>query len=507
MKIKFKLYHKYLLIFSIILFTSCEKYLDVNFDPRNPQVAQGFAVLPPIFSQMARGEAFDTRYVGAYTQNWCTRLANNVWDQHGYAPGSDAAGEIWRSHYWSIGKNVDVIVEDAISKAQWDYVGAAYAIRAWSWQTLTDYHGEAILKEAWEPNRYVFDYDTQEEIYAEAVRVANLALENLNKTDGNVDEASLGRGDLVYKGKRDKWIKFVNGVLARNANHLSNKASYDPTKVIDFVNKSFTSNADNFAVPHAGTSSSDGNFYGPTRNNLANFRPTKFIVGLLDGTVFKGVQDPRIGLMLTASPDGIFRGVTPTKVDSTNNTNDMTRIPLLWGASPAVAASLQPGKYIFADKADHLIMTFWEMQFIKAEAAFKKGDKAMAFDAFKKGISAHMEFCKVPAASITAFLKSAAVPQSEGALTINDIMLQKYISMWVLGSIETWVDMRRYHYDPAVYTSFALPDALASGNGGKPAYRMRPRYNSEYVWNLETLNKLGGSDQDYHTKELWFSQK
>ena len=71
------IYNSVFILF-ILLLTSCEKYLDVNFDPRNPQVAQGFAILPPIFSQMARGESFDTRYVGAYTQNWCTRTANNI---------------------------------------------------------------------------------------------------------------------------------------------------------------------------------------------------------------------------------------------------------------------------------------------------------------------------------------------------------------------------------------------------------------------------------------------
>ena len=500
------IYNSVFILF-ILLLTSCEKYLDVNFDPRNPQVAQGFAILPPIFSQMARGESFDTRYVGAYTQNWCTRTANNIWDQHGYAAGSDAAGEIWRSHYWSIGKNEDLIVDDATAKEQWDYVGAALAIRAWSWQRTTDQHGEIILKEAWEPNRYVFDYDTQDEVYAEVVRVANLALDNLNKTGAAVDEASLGRGDLVYKGNRAKWIKFVYGVLARNAHRLTNKSTYDPAKVIEYVDKSFTSNADNFAVPHAGTSSSDGNFYGPTRNNLANFRPTKFIVGLLDGTTFKGVKDPRISLMLAPSPDGKFYGVTPTKVDSTNNTNDPKRIPLLWGGAPTLAVASQPGIYIFKDNADHQIMNYSELQFMKAEAAFIKGDKPLAYDAFKKGIIAHMDFCKVSAANRDAYMTSAAVPQAAADLKLSDIMLQKYISQWVLGSVETWVDMRRYHYDPAVYTGFELPAILYSGNNGKPAYRMRPRYNSEYVWNLETLNKLGGADIDYHTKEMWFTQK
>ena len=63
--------------------TSCEKYLDVNFDPSFPQVSQGFALLPPMISQMSRAEAFDGRFTGQYCQYWLATAAGNAWDRHG----------------------------------------------------------------------------------------------------------------------------------------------------------------------------------------------------------------------------------------------------------------------------------------------------------------------------------------------------------------------------------------------------------------------------------------
>jgi len=502
---KFKLIISGLLATALFIPTGCDKYLDVNFDPSNPQVAEGFAILPPMLAQMVRGESFDDRYIGQYVQNWASTAKNNVWDQHGYAPGSDAAGEKWRQHYWSIGKNIDLMIEQATAKQQWDYVGVAKAIRAWSWQTTTDVNGEMILKQAWEPNRYVFDFDTQDLIYQEVERLCMDALTDLSRTDGGACEASLGRGDLVYKGKRSQWIRFVYANLARNAHHLTNKGTYNPDKVIEYVDKSFTSNADNFNVPHAGTGSADGNFFGATRNNLRTYRQTTYILNLLNGTVFNGVTDPRLPIMLSASPDGVYRGVTPTLGDPTNVNNDPTRIPLVWGVSPSVTdAKLIPGKYIFTDKAGHPMITYSEMQFVKAEAAFIKGDKPMAFDAFKKGIRAHMDFAGVAVADQDTYMASAAVPQADGDLKLSDIMLQKYISLWVHGALETWVDMRRYHYDSQVYTGFTLPATLYLDNGGKLAYRVRPRYNSEYVWNRESLDVFGGNNPDYHTYEPWF---
>jgi hypothetical protein len=74
------------------------------------------------------------------------------------------------------------------------------------------------------------------------------------------------------------------------------------------------------------------------------------------------------------------------------------------------------------------------------------------------------------------------------------------------GMLETWVDMRRYHYDNTIYTGFALPNPIFSTNNGKPSYRARPRYNSEYVWNIQALEKIGATALDYNTVEQWFSQ-
>lgn len=250
---------KILYPFAFLLFlgSSCESYFDINQDPSNPQVAEGFALLPPIFAQMVRGDAWDARYIGQYVQYWGWVSAGNSWDRQGFAPGSDACGEKWRSHYWSIGTNIDLIISDGVENNKWDYVGAAKAVRAWSWQSTTDLHGEMILKQAWEPNRYVFDYDSQQDVYAEVVRLSTDALADLDKTGYS---ASLSRGDIVYKGDVSKWKKFIYANLARNAIHLSNKSGFSADKVIEYVDKAFQNNADNFMVPHAGTNSGDANF-------------------------------------------------------------------------------------------------------------------------------------------------------------------------------------------------------------------------------------------------------
>ena len=93
-------------------------------------------------------------------------------------------------------------------------------------------------------------------------------------------------------------------------------------------------------------------------------------------------------------------------------------------------------------------------------------------------------------------------------------MLQKYIALYGYGSIETWNDIRRFHYTDQegaeqVYTDFTPPAGtdLFINNNNKLVYRARPRYNSEYLYNISELDRLGGLALDYHTKEQWFTQK
>jgi hypothetical protein len=63
-----------------------------------------------------------------------------------------------------------------------------------------------------------------------------------------------------------------------------------------------------------------------------------------------------------------------------------------------------------------------------------------------------------------------------------------------------------------VFRGFAFPTNLYPDNAGKIAQRIRPRFNSEFVWNREGLKAIGAVTADnldvtdYHTKSLWIIQ-
>ncbi|RZJ20348.1 MAG: SusD/RagB family nutrient-binding outer membrane lipoprotein [Acinetobacter sp.] len=525
----------YLMITALALIFSsgCKKYLDVNVDPATPQDVDIKNLTAPLFAQMHRGVAFDSRWLGCVIQNWGYRTTGFVGDVHGWTTASDNMGEIWRTNYYGLGGNLSLIMDGATKNEEYNYLGMAQSLRAWSWQITTDYHGDIILKQAFEPNRYVFDYDPQPAVYAEVLRLIEESNKNLLRADSKGTVARLALGDLVYKGDVTKWVKFNYGILARNLNNQINKATYDPDKVIAAVDKSLASNADNFLIPLAGTNTTNGNFFGPLRGNLNSYRQSRFMVGLLNGQFFTGtpgaVIDPRITTMLTPSNDGQYRGTQAGIGDPAGTAAALpTAIPNPWGSIGLNDATPSPGagngKYLFRDNSNFPVMTYSEMQFIKAEAAFRKGDLPTAHTAYLNGISASIDFVSalgaltVPSTAITtanktAYMTSASVQQTPATLTLKDIMLQKYISMYGHAFVETWSDLRKYHYvtgdskgNNPYAGSFALPTTLFGDNGGKPIQRYRPRYNSEYLWNLASLKTVGGDKADYHTYPVWFSE-
>ncbi|MCC6316566.1 MAG: RagB/SusD family nutrient uptake outer membrane protein [Gemmatimonadaceae bacterium] len=502
--------------------SGCTDFLDVNTNPNAPQVVSANLYLAPMLHWMVTAPQYDGRFVGRYTQQWTLPgTVVSTWDRMGYDPSSDNGAQQWRDVYWTLGQNLVDMMGKAEAEQRWDLLGVGKILKAWGWQVTTDLHGEIIVKEAIDQSKFSFNYDTQEYAYQEIQKLLNEAITLLARTDGAVDQTYLARTDRLYGGDRARWTKLAWAMMAVNLNHYTNKGTYKPADVIAAVDKSFASNADELLLPYPATQNDDINFWGRTRGNITNYRQTRFVLGLLNGTVFGGVVDPRLSRMLSPSPDGQYRGLDPN-VTSFGALTTAQRPNNFHGYADA-GGTQQPGRYIFDDKAKLPVITYAELQFIKAEAAYRMGNKGLALSAYTAGVGAHLDWVnarnsdngqsptQITSAERNAFLASPAiVPTSAAALTLTQIMSQKYIALWGWGHNEIWMDMRRYHYtdvDPAsgqqVYPGFALPTSLYPDNGGKAVERIRPRFNSEYVWNRAALETIGGLAPDYHTKPMW----
>lgn len=480
------------LIFSITLLTSCKEYLDVNNDPFVPQEGPPHLYLPQVIYAMAEGPMFDYRNISRYVQHLQFTTANDNFDRHGRRAigGGLVASQIHRNHYWSIGSNLNQIELQAERRGFGQYKGISMAIRAYSWQIATNNFGEMPYDQAWDNTRTKFDYNTQKEIYTNVNKLCDDAIAELGRTTGAVDP-NLARSESMYNGNIQLWIKFVYAIKARLANSISNKRSYNPTQVIEFVDRALASNAED-AMVRFSTSATDladrFSFMGPSRANFAAYRHGRTLINLLSGTFFNNIVDPRLALFVNAAPDGTFRSLAPAAGLPAGSTT--VNFPQVYG------------RYIFRDNEPYPLVTFSELQFIKAEAALRAGNNALAYQAFVAGIRANMQKAGVIEANITAFLNTA-IPQTPTALEMRHVMSQKYIALY--GQIEAWTDLRRYNYNSNIFMGYALPASLAPENSGKPVQRCLPPSFSEEDWNSAAFRAIGGYDVDYHTKPMWFT--
>ncbi|AEW00194.1 hypothetical protein A4D02_28330 [Niastella koreensis] len=196
---------------------------------------------------------------------------------------------------------------------------------------------------------------------------------------------------------------------------------------------------------------------------------------------------------------------------ATQGEKDVSWYPTAAAFSAGAVAST--GSFQVRPVSDQEILTYHEMQFIKAEVLMRKGDVANAYIAYKAAIQAHLDMMQakltswkaagfnatnpdmtpMDATAIATYMNSAALAGS-GDLTMQDIMLQKYVAMGC--SIENYNDMRRFNFSAGNVGSFGVVypgykrGPLFSGGaqytGGTPT---DPRYWSRR-WALPTTLEL-----------------
>ena len=297
-----------------------------------------------------------------------------------------------------------------------------------------------------------------------------------------------------------------------------------------------------------------------TLEEVGHFDPRPLLkLGTASGNDTTGVKDPKLFRKYYFKGSG-FTGATGPIGQAEN----------FWGRTEKTSdAKDGEGRWLYSNGAPYVLTTYAELLFDLAEVQFKYGSKADAFETWKKAIAADMEFSakyiqkeslvtvggkvyhqgdKVDQATFKAMAQEylngpfvAGLPMSE--FSLSHIMMQKYIALFPWGASEVWVDLRKYHYDIAytgdvpklgngwdktlinqkrdddatkVYKGFYLAPANVQSrrsaynekNNGAPCYRLRPRYNSEYMWNLNNLKALKpipGDADDYQCSIPWFA--
>lgn len=396
-----------------------EEFAGLNVNPNSPTDAPSEFL---IVSAMERGTAeamgsLSRGVIGYWVQH--TSAIEYAWDDR-YDVRPETFNGAWNGIYSGPLSDIEVITAKETVAGQPNRVAVAQILKAWLFQNITDIWGDAPFSEALRGAENVLPiYDSQEDIY----RGINQLLEDArNKIE--LPGPSFGNADVIYGGDMTKWHKFSASLQLRIGMRLSDA---DPALAQAMIAKAladgvFTSRSEEAHLKWLDNDNNANPWWSGTIESAGGVRISATIIDTL-----KSLNDPRLAIYARPNEDGEYIGMQ-------NGLDDGHGIPFL-------KRSRIGEWFIRRRESPSVILSYAEVQFLRAEAVihgWAGGDpKAL----YEEGIAESMRYYGVPENAIADYLAQPAV-QYEPARGIDQINLQKWIALFG-NSLEAFANHRR----------------------------------------------------------------
>jgi hypothetical protein len=364
----------------LFIFDSCTKnFEEINTDPNNAgldKASPDMLLTSAIESMTDRvHEIFLGEEMGSC---WAQHQAKVQYtDEDRYIYRTSVVNASWASFYGANGMDVQTLYNTAVARQNDNYKGVALVLKVYISSLLTDLWGPVPYTQAWQGAAISLPaYDSQESIYRDII--AKLDTANTLLTVGG---AEIG-GDILFSNDIMAWKKFANSLRLRLLLRMSGRdAAFATTEMSKMIADPdtypiFESNADNAALQYLGSA--------PNNNPVNENRKTR------DD---HRISNTLIDLLWTNSPNLDYRVCIYADKDENDTYEGMPN-----GLTSSQAASFNGngikftcklGSYFTAATAPGMLMSFAELKFILAEAAFKgyiPGGEVKAGEYYLEGI-------------------------------------------------------------------------------------------------------------------------
>lgn len=434
------------LLTASVIFGACKKQLDINDDPSRLTPEQ--ATISGLLASTIQFTATSFFNAGQYGNTYPQYLAGfNSYEANIDSYNPYGFDNIWESAYRDAMPNLKDLIKRSETLGAPQYAGIGKLLLALNLMQCTDLWGDLPYKEAFQgPSVPSPKYDNQQDIYTVSLKeLLDGAITDLNKPVPTNTALQVGTTDLAFKGVIASWKKAAYGARARYYINLSTKdpanaikAAEDAALAIDDV-----TGAADLQVRY--TQDKPSPWYtnlGQPATTTKQHRPSYFMVNLMNGTgYFNTLIDPRMPKLFDNAGAATYIG-RPVGALSTQQ-----------GANLA-NSDITDKTFYGARTSPVPILTYAEIQFIKAEALFAT-NKEEAYKAYINGIKGNMQKLGVGLGDMNNYVDNPLVSKGSANLTLTDVMLQKYIALFL--QMETWTDMRRYQYSNTIYPGLVPP--------------------------------------------------
>jgi len=488
MKIKYLSKISLLLLFSMIIATSCTSSFDeVNTDPDSPTTVAPTNELANVIYQSSSDffdEWFDLNESCTFSGQICKL---QYIDESRYEFRASTNNNEWYYLYRTQNTVVDLIKNaQAAGNTNLSNVGKIW--KAQLAQITTDRWRDVPYSDMCKASTGTYSpkYDTQETIYPALLSLLKEAADSLALSSAT---GSLGTGDVLYSGDLTKWKKYCNSLRLRIAMRIS---GIDPTlakSTVEEILKNpatypiITSNDDNAFYKWTGVSEPWAAYYLT--------RPDEYGVSDVMINTLSSLKDPRLPVY-----------ALPTKADTLATTY---RGYVIGDTAEAVVSKYSHigTRFMAHDGLTGFTPYFraCETYFTISEAnmlGWNTGSYGTQESAYDKAVTLSLTENSVSDADIATYL--AGKGKYDG--TSNQLYLQEWISLFKQG-MEAWSLYRRTGVPTSNYIAPGSTYALAKTHKTPPLRYPYPQTELD----LNTINvKSSNADvvDNYWGKPMWW---
>jgi hypothetical protein len=453
-------------ILGMSIVTSCDEKLDdINKDPNNSTKANASATL-------TSGIGYYAVAIDAFYNEVDALFAQYVAGGPGVALIDDERYFVQNADYnneWGLSYNQALTdLKYTINNGNEAQSAAADILSVHIWQILVDHFGDIPYSEALRGTQdqggiLTPAYDGAESIYDNLVERLDASIALLSST-----EDAIGAEDVIYGGDIDKWVRFANSLklklLMRQSITNPSKVEADVEALI--ASGSFIEAEDQIAlVPFAGATGLNYNpSYARREAGVGQF----YVASQTTVDVLEGLTDPRLEVLYDEAegPGGIVGMIQ-------GNVDDLI--------SPSRDDFSFPSPVAYAEDNDVILMSNWEVMFLRAEADMRFDTADDELDMYNKAVTAHFSYLDIPGAADYLSEAAAYDPGASDQVKSDQIGVQKWISMNGLQEFEGWIESRRFDTPGSnVFTNvtngiFYTPTRTTLGQGEYPTIRLYPQ--------------------------------
>ena len=472
---------KYNLILIVFLVLSCTKdFEEINTNPNVPTVVNPQFLLTNIIWNAANNNGVDAWNAGNFLAQLTARKDFNEIDRWDLRSNQ----ELWDKSYLLL-KDINTLIEFGEKENQ-AYVGIAMVMRAFLASTLTDLWGDVPYADALQGEsqaNFTPVYDTQEDIYTGQDGILATLREAAKILEENASGIPI-RGDIMYNGDLDKWLRLANSLRVRYLIRISKRVDVNQ-ELQEIVNegKILRDNGDNALVPYLASAPNQWFVHNIRSGDFGDVRMSITIQEIL-----LDLDDPRRAVWFRPTEASVssgqieFNGMPNGIGPATRGDYDFSEV-----SSPGLIYREQP------DGVDAIFMLYSELQFALAEAAQRNLINGTPNTYYEAGIKSNFAYYNVELPDDYLSRATVVLGQNDA---IEKIITQKWLASMLVG-YEAWFNYRR--------TGFPILQ-VAVENLNNDQFPVRYIYpTTEQALNLTNYNqavsRVGGDT--YNVKGWW----